>query len=216
MIRAAISPRLAIRTRRMGKGLACLADAQERWLVFHERAVGGKNFGDGRMAIDTRIIHPCKLAGKITAPPSKSVMQRLLAILLVRNASLIIHNAGHSADDEVAKKILTESGFVFNQLREGSLEVIAPAEGSRNLTTVNFGESGLAARMFIPILALRDTKIMLDAAPALRLRPMPFLNDVLPKLGVKVHSTNEGLPDISKGHIHPEILISMVRSAPSF
>lgn len=145
-------------------------------------------------------IAPGLLCGTVIVPPSKSVMQRVLAIVLLRNISLKIFNAGGSADDEVLKNILTQAGFIFEEIEPTILNVIAPSE-QQPLTAISFGESGLAARMMTPILALRNESVKLTAKAALETRPMLFLVDILPVLGVAVKSSGAGFPAEIKGPI---------------
>src|ERR1700733_3381555 len=57
MMRAAISPRLAIRMRRIAKGSIRLDDAQEDFAVLHERPVGGQNFRNRTASLGTYRIH---------------------------------------------------------------------------------------------------------------------------------------------------------------
>lgn len=138
-------------------------------------------------------ISPGKLQGTVCAPASKSVMQRVLAIVFLRNLSLEIINPGSSADDKVLKDILIQAGFTLKELASGSLSIIAPTE-QQILSEISFGESGLAARMMTPILALRQECIQLGGSPVLEARPMPFFEEVLPRLGVAVKSSRASLP----------------------
>lgn len=125
-------------------------------------------------------------------------MQRVLAIVLLRNLSLTLYRAGHSEDDEVILAILRQAGFALDEQEEGTLVIVAPAQ-RRILDSVYFGASGLAARMLIPILALSSDTISLNASPALQLRPMPYLSGPLPMLGVSVQSAEGHLPAVIAG-----------------
>lgn len=149
------------------------------------------------------LVHPGPLRGAVIAPPSKSVMQRVLAILLLRHASLVIHHPGDSADDRVLKRILLDAGFEMADDERGSLHILAPQSGQYKTEDVYFGESGLAARMLAPILALQDRAITLNAAPALCARPMHFIRDVLPQLGVRVVLNKGFLPATIHGPLQP-------------
>ncbi|MBS1645124.1 MAG: 3-phosphoshikimate 1-carboxyvinyltransferase [Bacteroidetes bacterium] len=144
-----------------------------------------------------------KLTGVVSAPPSKSVMQRVLAIVLLRNLSVTLYRAGHSEDDAVVMAILRQVGFTLEEREPGVLMIVAP-EQRRVLNSVDFGASGLAARMLIPILALSSDTISLNASPALQLRPMPFLTGTLPMLGVSVQSADGLLPAVISGPMQIE------------
>jgi len=138
-----------------------------------------------------------QLQGTLSVPPSKSMMQRVLAITLMRNSNLEIVNPGFSEDDQVMLKILANAGYRFKSKANGSLSLIAP-ELQRLPNAIHFGESGLASRMLIPILSLFNQEFELSGDAPLNRRPMPFLRKELPSLGVQV-SPNDGYLPV---HIH--------------
>jgi 3-phosphoshikimate 1-carboxyvinyltransferase len=144
-------------------------------------------------------IGPGRVSGEIAAPPSKSVMQRVLALLLLRNGSLVIRNPGRGADDETLLAILKAAGFSIGQ-SETSLTIAAP--GAQSLTSVNFGDSGLAARMLLPILATRREQIELDASSQLRGRGFGSLITVLKNAGASLETDDSGWPTSIQGPIN--------------
>jgi 3-phosphoshikimate 1-carboxyvinyltransferase len=146
-------------------------------------------------------INPGPVSGSISAPPSKSMMQRVLAIAFLRNASIVVRNPGYSADDRAVMGILEDAGFLLTEDTD-ALSIQAP-EGRKELSSVSFGESGLAARMMGPVLALQGSEVQLTGAAGLRARPMHFLEEVLPQLGASVTTTNGSLPATIRGPIRP-------------
>ena len=52
------------------------------------------------------IIQPSRIHGEISAPTSKSAMQRACAAALVKKGVTLLHNPGHSADDKAAMDII--------------------------------------------------------------------------------------------------------------
>ncbi len=155
-------------------------------------------------------IYPGTLRGEVAAPPSKSMMQRVLAALLLRPASLSIYNAGSSADERVVMQVLRDAGFGLRNAGSSVLHIEKPA--LRQLVRhVEFGESGLAARMLIPILSLQDTVVRVDALPGLRARPISLFNDELPRLGVRTASNRGFLPGSFHGPLKPANI--MLRAA---
>lgn len=144
-------------------------------------------------------IEPGTLNGDVKAPPSKSVMQRVLALLFLRNGSLEIRNPGLSADDRTLLAILESAGFRI-EAGHGSLKLMAPS--AQRLGSVDFGDSGLAARALLPVLATRTERIGLRASEQLRNRGFGPLTDVLLKAGAKFEFDNAGWPSSVQGPLH--------------
>lgn len=148
-------------------------------------------------------ISPGYIKGSITAPASKSAMQRACALALLHKGKTIIHNPGNSNDDLAALHIIQELGAEIIS-ENGSIVILsdgvikAPVSG-----ILNCGESGLAFRMFAPIAALATGKITLTGEGSLLKRPMHFFDAVFPELGVRVKSNNGFLPLQVEGPLRP-------------
>ena len=56
------------------------------------------------------IVQPSRLSGTITAPTSKSAMQRACAAALLKGGKTILHNPGVSDDDKAALDIIQQLG----------------------------------------------------------------------------------------------------------
>lgn len=146
-------------------------------------------------------LQPSRLTGAIDAPPSKSSMQRACAAALVARGKSVITNAGHSNDDKAALAIITALGASVRRVPGGwqvTSEGVDPAEAE-----IDCGESGLSIRMFTPIAALSDAEITVNGSGSLSARPMDFFDDVLPRLGVSVTSTEGKLPLVVQGPLEP-------------
>ena len=142
-------------------------------------------------------VHPNLLKGTITAPPSKSMMQRICAIALLQSGETIIHNPGFSEDDNATLKVIESLGAVVNK-KDKDLHIVS--KGILNLPSeINFGESGLACRMFAPILALTDKPININGKGTLLNRDMSDLISMLVSLDVSIKSSNSFLPFELKG-----------------
>jgi 3-phosphoshikimate 1-carboxyvinyltransferase len=161
------------------------------------------------------IIKPSNISGTIQAPASKSSMQRACAAALLAKGKSIIHNPGHSNDDKAALDIIKKLGaevIINPQDAVHNEEPARPADGliinSNGILPiadeVNCGESGLSIRMFTPIIAMADKKITIDGEGSLLNRPMDFFDEILPQLGVEVHSNNGKLPIKIKGPLQPK------------
>ena len=159
-------------------------------------------------------IQPSPLKGVITAPASKSAMQRACALALLHNGETIIVNPGKSNDDLAAIEMIQQLGAVVKNdvsgsthicgmTLAGSLKAAVPAGGGSK-EALNCGESGLGIRMFAPIAALSSEEIILTGEGSLLSRPMHFFDEYFPPLGVTIHSHNGRLPIKIKGPMQPK------------
>jgi 3-phosphoshikimate 1-carboxyvinyltransferase len=148
------------------------------------------------------IVSPSSLMGTVTAPASKSVMQRACAAALLKRGRTVLKNPGTSADDEAALDIIQQLGAIVER---GDDEMIITSKGIQPISNhLNCGESGLSIRMFTPIAALSHTGLTITGSGSLARRPLHFFDEVLPKLGVQYKSNNGFLPLCIKGPLHPE------------
>ncbi len=152
----------------------------------------------------TVTIQPSVISGTITAPASKSSMQRACALALLAEGETRLINPGKSNDDKAALGIIEKLGAQIFKNADGSILI----KGSKNSPlgaggAVDCGESGLSIRMFVPIAALSDNLITITGSGSLSSRPMHFFDEVLPQLGVKVISKNGYLPLQIQGPLIP-------------
>lgn len=146
-------------------------------------------------------IKPSKISGTITAPASKSSMQRACALALLADGETTICNAGKSNDDRAALDIIQKLGAVV-EIKDEVL--IIKSGGIKDISTeINCGESGLGIRMFTPIAALSSAEIIITGAGSLLKRPMRFFDEIFPQLGVSVQSNNGYLPITINGPLQP-------------
>lgn len=149
-------------------------------------------------------MHPSALQGSVTAPPSKSVMQRACALALLRRGRTVLHRPGRSEDDISVMQLLRQAGCTL--VEDGTadeLTIDSTASQTDPVFSVSFGESGLAARMFTPLLALAPQDIRLTGSGSLLHRPFHFFETVLPALGVQVQTNNGLLPMSIRGPLRP-------------
>lgn len=155
----------------------------------------------------TVTILPSKVHGTLTAPASKSSMQRACAAALVRGGVSRIVNPGISNDDIASLGVIQSLGAEVASLQDGSLQVHS---GKRKNVTqqkpieINFGESGLGIRMFTSIAAIEDYPIEIIGEGSLITRPMDFFDEQLPKLQVAITSNNGKLPLSIQGPLVPK------------
>jgi len=153
------------------------------------------------------IVFPGKVSGEITAPASKSSMQRACAAALVRHGKSHILNPGISNDDIASKGVVQALGAVIRELEDGSLLMDSSAEKSFDKLDIHFGESGLGIRMFTPIAATLESAVHITGEGSLLTRPMDFFDEVLPQLGVTIQSNNGKLPLDIKGPLVPKDIV---------
>lgn len=148
-------------------------------------------------------IRPSKLKGTITAPASKSAMQRACAAALLKGGRTVLHNPGVSDDDKAALDIIQQLGATVKQ--EGENVVIESEGGVHPVSNeINCGESGLSVRMFTSIAALSEKEITVTGRGSLVKRPLSFFNEVLPQLDVQCESNDGLLPLKIKGPLVPK------------
>ncbi|RYZ56639.1 MAG: 3-phosphoshikimate 1-carboxyvinyltransferase, partial [Chitinophagaceae bacterium] len=149
-------------------------------------------------------ISPSKVAGTITAPASKSAMQRACAAALLRGGTTVLHNPGISNDDNAALDIITQLGASIEKQEE---TITIKSNGVNPVNdTINCGESGLSARMFTSIAALSQKPIQVTGSGSLLKRPFSFFTETLPKLGVECSANNGLLPLQIKGPLQPNAI----------
>ena len=171
------------------------------------------------------IIKPSTINGTITAPASKSAMQRACALALLHAGETIIGNPGFSEDEQAAvgiiKKLgakvtssgLTSSGLTSSGLQAGEKEpekmiIHSPGLHSASmhdllLREINCGESGLSLRMFTPIIALYSGRTIITGKGSLMHRPVDLFEQIFPQLGVSIKSSEGKLPIDIEGPLVP-------------
>ena len=146
-------------------------------------------------------ISPSEIKGTITAPASKSAMQRACAAALLKGGKTLLHNPGVSNDDEAALDIIKQLGAKVE--KDGDTIVIESNGVEPISNEINCGESGLSARMFTSVAALSKTPITITGKGSLVKRPFSFFTEVLPQLHVECTSNNGLLPLQIKGPLQP-------------
>ncbi|NCT95136.1 MAG: 3-phosphoshikimate 1-carboxyvinyltransferase [Chitinophagaceae bacterium] len=147
-------------------------------------------------------VQPSSLQGTITAPASKSSMQRACAAALLRGGVTILDNPGHSNDDLAARDVITKLGATLTDLPDGRLEISSNGVNPVQ-TTIDCGESGLGIRMFTPIAALSAASLTITGSGSLQTRPMHFFDEILPQLAVQIESHSGKLPLQIQGPLQP-------------
>lgn len=146
-------------------------------------------------------VQPSSIKGTITAPASKSAMQRACAAALVRKGISVLDNPGVSNDDKAALNIIQQLGATVRT--EGATIVVESKGVLPVADTIDCHESGLSIRMFTSVAALASRKISVVGSGSLAKRPMNFFDDVLPQLDVQINSREGYLPLGITGPLQP-------------
>ena len=134
--------------------------------------------------------------GIVSAPPSKSAMQRYIAGALLSDGISEISSPSYCDDSMAAIAIAGSLGAEITV----SDDIVIVNGGFRPVREEIFcGESGLSARMFATIAALHDRMIILNGKGSVLRRPVKMMEQPLTDLGVEITSNNGFLPLKIKG-----------------
>jgi len=136
---------------------------------------------------------------KITAPASKSYLQRALAISALAEGETTLTNISWCDDSIAAKNIIDKLGCKTIE-KNGNLIINSQGLDFKN-TEFSAGEAGLSIRMFSPIFALSNNEITFTGKGSLLTRPVEIIAYALTQLGAKVETNNGLLPIKIKGKI---------------
>ena len=145
---------------------------------------------------------PCfAYSGILTAPASKSYLQRAIAIGSLCNEPCLINNFYPSKDALAALGIAENLGASV-QISGDSLTI---CKGSifKYQRELHCGESGLSTRMFSPIAALQKGKTSIFGSGSLLNRPITMIENALKQLGVETLSNHGFLPLELQGPLRP-------------
>lgn len=144
------------------------------------------------------IIKPSRFKGELNANPSKSVMQRVIAIAALSSDETLISNIDRSKDSMAALDVVKAMG-VGVEIEEDNVRIMPSKSLKNGIWNVN--ESGLSARMFAPIAGLFKEDVTITGKGSLMKRPMHAVIESLEQLGLEVEHNNSFLPIVVKGQI---------------
>lgn len=147
------------------------------------------------------IVKPSHLDGHLNVPGSKSFMQRACVLSLLRNSITTIENPSFSDDDKAVMNIIEQLGAKI-ELQNGGIQIVGNSQINFS-GELNCGESGLALRMLVPVVATGGGRVVFSGKETLSRRPVGFFDEVLPQLGVSIKTSGGFLPLEISGTIHP-------------
>ncbi|HMR39140.1 MAG TPA: 3-phosphoshikimate 1-carboxyvinyltransferase [Ignavibacteria bacterium] len=174
------------------------------------------------MTTKNKILHAAEIKGTITAPASKSIIQRFIAIAALTKGRSILHGYTPCNDSKAALQIAKDLGAEV--LSDGN-KVIINGNFKPVSRTLNCGESGLGLRMFAPIAALWNSPVTLTGEGSLKTRPVGMLEQPLSDMGIMIKTYNGTLPvevcgpfkggiSILNGSISSQILTGLLIASP--
>jgi 3-phosphoshikimate 1-carboxyvinyltransferase len=113
----------------------------------------------------------------------------------------VIRNPGNSNDDRAAIGIIRSMGA---QIREEQDVLTIQVDKKIFPPEVNCWESGLSARMFIPLLALSPEPVLVTGEGTLLRRPFGVFHSIFPELGVTIEPNSGFLPFSVRGPLRPK------------
>ena len=132
----------------------------------------------------------------VTLPGSKSLTNRYLVLAALADGPSRIAGALCSRDTELMASALTALGTGVETESDGAWRV---TPGTLHGGRVDAGLAGTVMRFIPPVAALADGPVTLDGDEGARRRPMRPVLDALRDLGVRVDSTDGGLPVVVHG-----------------
>ncbi len=146
-----------------------------------------------------KLITNSEIKGVIEAPASKSIAQRaIIAALLARGKTSIKHLT--PCDDTLAALNIAQQAGCHITHVGNDYEINSPGAGNLTLPDeISCGESGLLARVMIPIASLDGKDKRITGHGTLLARPVDTVLPPLSQLGVTIQSPHGHLPLTLKG-----------------
>ncbi|NOY37712.1 MAG: 3-phosphoshikimate 1-carboxyvinyltransferase [Chlorobi bacterium] len=137
------------------------------------------------------------LSGSLSAPSSKSMMIRALAGAWLAEGKSRIFRPSRCRDAMDVSRTLIENGVRIS--REEDMWEIDGGTDIYPESVIDVGESGLGARLFIPLAARYAHPVTIQGAGSLLQRPVNMVTGPLTQLGIDVQTSGGYLPVTVKG-----------------
>ncbi|MBK8925429.1 MAG: 3-phosphoshikimate 1-carboxyvinyltransferase [Crocinitomicaceae bacterium] len=136
-------------------------------------------------------IHKSHLPKEVAIPPSKSLAQRYILAAALSESTCQLFNTGNADDVKNLTHALQLGGASIQQTEVG---LVINGKGLLHDGILNCGESGLATRLIIPVMAARGGKYNARGEGSILKRSMSDIISLLKNHGVHVMHENEFLP----------------------
>ncbi|MDR2382978.1 MAG: 3-phosphoshikimate 1-carboxyvinyltransferase [Prevotellaceae bacterium] len=146
-------------------------------------------------------IRPSEINGKIAAPCSKSVVQRVFAASLLSGGETAVSGYTESDDSLAAVKIIENLGAELKTGENLTIKGNLPARKIEKLE-LNCGESGLSSRLFAPLSLLYSGDVTLNGRGSLLKRPFSgLMKSPFEQMGIAYSDTAGNLPVRLQGQL---------------
>ncbi len=146
-------------------------------------------------------LHKSLFDGEIIIEPSKSFMQRLLALAYLSDDTTEIINPSYCQDSVALLNLIEQLGSpIIKNPRYITIYPVQSKEKNELPVSLNCHESALCLRMMLPVLALSPNKFILNGEKSLQNRKV-FELDTLQKLGASIISNENKVPIEIEGPI---------------
>ena len=127
----------------------------------------------------------------VSAPPSKSIIQRIVALATLAAGTTMIRRPSESDDCTHALMMAAQLGADI-ELGDDAVAIHGHFPLAPRDTTLTPGESGLGLRMFGMLAALHPDPLVMERSGSLLTRDVSGLSEALDAFGVKVENTAPG------------------------
>ena len=134
--------------------------------------------------------------GTVAIPPSKSYMQRAMAIAALAKGKSLITNPSLSNDGLASMDIIRNLGC---RVEEFNGEILIEKIGAPTGLPLDAGESGTSLRLFASIAALHDHELELTGSGSLASRPMHMIYEGIQNAGAWAEGNGDYIPIKLKG-----------------
>ena len=171
------------------------------------------------------------VSSTLTPPGSKSYTNRALPIAALAQGVSVISGALFSDDTRYMAQALRQLGIDVVEDQSAKTFTVTGTGGQLQPSseTLFIGNSGTSARFLTPLVALGQSKYVIDGVPAMRKRPIGPLTDALNALGGHVTASETGCPPLQiiasgirggqyaiRGDLSSQYLSGLLMSAPYF
>ncbi len=146
-----------------------------------------------------RIVKPSVIDGIVSAPASKSIAQRAIAVAALTKGVSEVYNAGNSED---VRNCIQVSKTLGSFIKEQDNKLIIRGGINYPQNPLDCGESGLAFRVFSGIAATFNSEITITGSGTLLQRSMTTLEQTLKSIGVDCKTSGGKPPVVVKGPMH--------------
>jgi 3-phosphoshikimate 1-carboxyvinyltransferase len=139
-----------------------------------------------------KLVQPANFIGQVSAPASKSMMQRYVALAAIASSATTIKNPSLCDDGLASLEVARGLGAMARTRKDGNIEIIP--DDPVFPCVLKCAESGTSFRIFSAIAGLYEKPITLTGTGSLLSRTMQMVVDTLSRAGLSVSSNGGFAP----------------------